>query len=282
MFPQISQLFVYPIKSCSGIPVGHFQLDEKGPLFDRRWMLVDSETGIFLSQREIPQMALISTRIEDGTVWASQSSELSIDAVIDEEFCLPTEGKLIDATVWADDVSGYDCGDAAASWFSKVLGISCRLVYQGDCSREGSKKYMLDGGEVSFADGFPLLVVAQSSIDVLNEACEAEIGATNFRPNIVVKNTPAFSERQWLSLVVDQLDEQEVGLGMTVVKPCERCVIPSLNPKTAKREAGIIPTLVKFCRIDKKIIFGQNLAFEYFKGAELKVGQSLNIDQRDG
>lgn len=281
MFPQISQLFVYPIKSCAGIPVGHFQFDEKGPLFDRRWMLVDSETGIFLSQREFPQMALISTRIEDGAVWASLSSESSIDAVIDEEFCLPIEGKLVDVTVWEDDVSGYDCGDAAASWFSKFLGVSCRLVFQGDCSREGSKKYMLDGGEVSFADGFPLLVVAQSSIDALNEVSEAEIGATNFRPNIVVKNTPAFAERLWLSLLVDQSDEQEACLGMTVVKPCERCVIPSLNPKTAKREASIIPALVKYCRVDKKIIFGQNLAFKYFKGAELRVGQSLIINQKD-
>jgi uncharacterized protein YcbX len=272
MSPKISKLFVYPIKSCAGISVSNFRFDEKGPLFDRRWMLVDSETGIFLSQREVPQLALISTRIEDGQVWASQL----LDKSIAESLCLAEQGALIDVQVWSDDVRGYDCGDEAASWFSQVLNHQCRLVYQGECQRFADEEYAAPGTDVSFADGFPLLVVAQSSIDFLNDACEAEISAINFRPNIVVENTDVFSERDWLSLTVNNT-EDVVNLEMAVVKSCERCVIPALNPNTAKREPSILPVLLKHCRKDKKIHFGQNLTFNYSDKLEARVGQALTI-----
>jgi uncharacterized protein YcbX len=88
MTPQVSQLFVYPIKSCAGISVSSFKFDEKGPMFDRRWMLVDSKTGIFLSQRSTPKMALISTRIENEEVWVGQSSDNDLVATCR----LPTKG----------------------------------------------------------------------------------------------------------------------------------------------------------------------------------------------
>jgi len=274
MSPQISQLFVYPIKSCAGISVSSFQFDKKGPLFDRRWMLVDSATGVFLSQREIPQLALISTRIEEGQVWASQL----LDKTIAESLCLNEQGKLIDVQVWSDDVRGYDCGDEAANWFSQVLNRPCRLVFQGDCQRFADEEYADKGTSVGFADGFPLLVVAQSSINFLNDACEAEISAINFRPNIVVENTVVFAERNWLSLTANDL-VGSVNLDMTVVKSCERCVIPALNPNTAKRESSILPVLLKHCRKEKKIHFGQNLTFNYSDKLEIKVGQALIITE---
>jgi uncharacterized protein YcbX len=273
MTPQVSQLFVYPIKSCAGISVSSFKFDEKGPLFDRRWMLVDSSTGIFLSQRSTPKMALLSTRIENEAVWVGQS--LDNDLV---EFCrLPTKGKRIEVQVWSDTVHGYDCGDKLARWFSQLLSHDCRLVYQGDCQRLADEGYAGRGTSVSFADGFPLLVVAQASIDVLNEECDADIDATNFRPNIVIKNTVAFAEEQWEKITVESDDLRMNQLEMAVVKPCERCIIPLLNPYTAKREASILPVLLKYCRDNKKIIFGQNLTFKYFNNLDIKVGQVVSI-----
>jgi uncharacterized protein YcbX len=273
MTPQVSQLFVYPIKSCAGISVSSFKFDEKGPLFDRRWMLVDSKTGIFLSQRSTPKMALISTRIENGEVWVGQN--LDDDLV---EYCrLPIKGERIDVQVWSDNVHGYDCGDELALWFSQLLNHDCRLVYQGDCQRMADEGYAGKETWVSFADGFPLLVVAQASIDVLNQFCDADISATNFRPNIVIRNTSAFAEKKWKKIVVEA-DGFRVGkLEMAVVKPCERCTIPMLNPYTAKREASILPVLLKYCRDNKKIIFGQNLTFKYFNNLDIKVGQRVSI-----
>lgn len=258
MTPQISQLFVYPIKSCAGVAVSSLQFDGKGPLFDRRWMLVDSETGVFLSQREVPQMALITTSIDKGGVFARQSFHNELVAVIRlpcvGEDSSVSQAELTDVQVWDDAVQGYDCGDDCADWFSQLLGRNCRLIYQGQCERFASEKYAEKGTEVSFADGFPLLVVSQSSIDMLNSECESSVGAENFRPNIVIEGVEAFDEVNWCEL-------QAKHFGMKVVKPCERCVIPTINPQTAKREADILKALLKYCRKDKKIYFGQNLTF---------------------
>ncbi|MFT4907033.1 MAG: hypothetical protein ACI978_001108 [Oleispira sp.] len=273
MSPQISQLFIYPVKSCAGISVPSFQFDNKGPLLDRRWMLVDRQTGIFLSQREIPQLALISTRIEDGEVWVGQAEDETLAATQR----LPKGGELIDVKVWDDSVRGYDCGDLLAGWFSQLLSRECRLVYQGDCERVADEKYTDKGTAVGFSDGFPLLVVAQSSIDVLNMACDAEISALNFRPNIVIENTPSFAESDWQFLTINSSEAAVDQVEMAVVKPCERCVIPLLNPRTAQREAAILPVLLKYCRPNKKIIFGQNLTFKVSQGVGINVGQKVLI-----
>jgi uncharacterized protein YcbX len=272
--PQIRQLFVYPLKSCAGISVSDFYFDDKGPLFDRRWMLIDSQTGIFISQRNIPQMALISTHIENGEVWVGQTLDKTL-----AQFCrLPIKGELVDVEIWADNVCGYDCGNESAVWFSQLLSHDCRLVYQGDCERIVDEEYADKKTMVGFADGFPLLVVAQASIDVLNEACDAEISAINFRPNIVIENTPPFAEKNWHYLTVGNLQEMGGNLEMAVVKPCQRCIIPLLNPSTAKREPSILPILLEYCRDDKNIIFGQNLTFKYSANLNIKVGQVVAID----
>lgn len=269
---QINQLFIYPVKSCAGISVSQIQLTKKGPMFDRWWMLVDAKTGVFLSQREIPQMALISTRITDGCVWVEQSlnHELALS------HCLPVEGLLVDVDVWSDQVRGYDCGDEIAEWFSTLLNHECRLIYQGDCERLADEAYVEKNTPVSFADGFPLLVVAQSSIDEMNAACEGDISSINFRPNIVIENTTAFSEVDWKSLSIER-SGTDVNLEMNVVKRCQRCVIPMLNPKTAERDSKILPILLKYCRDNKVIYFGQNLTFEYAEGLGLSVGQGVDI-----
>ncbi len=269
MLPIISQLFIYPIKSCAGISVSSFQFDETGPLFDRNWMLVDAKTGRYLSQRTLPKMALITTQVSDGCVSASHINNPN-------DFILPTTGELIDVGIWEDDVQGLDCGDEAASWFSSVIDCDCRLVYQGSCQRLADTKYTVVGTKVSYSDGFPLLVVAQGSIDFLNGECEATISAANFRPNVVIENTAVFAENDWAELSTE-------SVAMSVVKPCQRCVIPALNPKTGEREASILPILLKHCRRDKKIYFGQNLTFSPLDGATnnqqlgLSVGQEVSI-----
>ena len=108
-------------------------------------------------------------------------------------------------------------------------------------------------------------------VGMLNEACDdGDIGVLNFRPNIVVENTDSFSEVYWQSLATGTV-------AMKVVKPCQRCVIPALNPKTGRRESGILPALLRYCRRDKKIYFGQNLTFEYTSNMYISVGDNLNI-----
>lgn len=266
--PYISQLFIYPIKSCAGISVSILKFDHRGPRLDRNWMLVDASTGVFLSQREVPRMALISTTVECGRVWAGFGNDKKLME-------LPTEGRLIDVSIWEDEVQGLDCGDESARFFSEILDYQCRLIYQGRCERLADTEYVSLGTQVSY-DGFPLLAVADSSIQFLDSVCDVDIAAENFRPNIVIANTEVFDERNWQSITTEVVD-------MTVVKPCQRCVIPALNPKTAEQERSILRVLLEYCRRDKKLYFGQNLTFSAVDSAmaidvlELHVGDDVVI-----
>lgn len=276
--PKICQLFIYPIKSCAGISVSEMSFDEKGPLLDRRWMLVDEKTHSFLSQREIRQMCLVLTSIIEGEVWASQSMNSAINA----RFKLPSINNksidntaLVDVVVWEDSVQGYDCGDDAADWFSALLNHKCRLIFQGECGRNANEQYADKNTEISFADGFPLLVINKESVDFLDENCvNSSLSVLNFRANIVVENLDKFSENDWGKISTDTLE-------MKVVKPCERCVIPTLNPKTSLQDKNILNVLLKHCRRDKKLYFGQNLTFKKFTAeANLRIGDCVLIEKK--
>ena len=121
---SLSDLCVYPIKSCGGVAVDEWEVDERGLRHDRRWMLVD-ETGCFLSQRELPRMALIKVRIE--------SDGLLVDAPGMSSLVVPfrpPDGKLMLTRGWDDLVEGQTVDDD--HWFRGFLEVSCKPVYLPD------------------------------------------------------------------------------------------------------------------------------------------------------
>jgi uncharacterized protein YcbX len=241
----VSKLFIYPIKSCGPVPVQQLQFDECGPKGDRRFMLVD-EAGQFLTQRTLPAMAYISPVITDNglVVNAPEQPELTV--------LYPRTGEDSRVMVWKDEISATDCGDEAAAWFSQYLGIPARLVAVSPATqRQVSRKYAEEGELVGFADGYPLLVALQESLDYLSGVVGRTLDIERFRPNIVVQGAAAFAEREWRGLRAHQ------GY-MPLVKPCERCVIPTRDLLTQQREADVLTALKEYCRLDGRIIFGQN------------------------
>jgi len=260
---HISRLFIHPIKSCAAVECQRVELGPRGPLLDRAWMLVDAQSGRFVSQRKVAHMALIQPVIKEDGVW--------VRAPGCEEFKLPMKGESVPVTVWDDSVEGLDCGDEAASWFSSFLDLSCRLVYQGDCERQADTKYAPLKTSVSYADGFPMLVINQASIDYLDDRClQDDIVAQRFRANLVVSGAEAFSEEGWQRLNTKNVE-------MMVVKPCQRCVIPSIDPMTAEKNKSVMQVLVDECRRDGKVYFGQNLVFQCEAGSVMKVGDEIEI-----
>lgn len=161
---HVSELHVYPLKSARGIPLRDMSLDGRGPAGDRRWMLVDA-AGAMLSQRQLPRMALIAV--------ATGSPDLvcSAPGMPPLRVAPPLAGssQRIAAQLWKDEVDVQLAGDAAHAWFSQFLGFPCRLVYQpDDAFRQVNRIYAAQGVGVSLADGFPLLLIAQASLDDLN------------------------------------------------------------------------------------------------------------------
>lgn len=240
-------LYVYPIKSAGGISLEEARLDERGIEHDRRWMLVD-ENGKFMSQRKHPRMALISTRLtpESLVVEAPEMPGLRLP--------LHQEGKPgARVRVWADEVDAAPAGGEADEWFSDFLGFSCRLVYMPDSEvRQVDRDYAKAGDRVGFADGFPLLLISQASVNDLGERLGREVPVNRFRPNLVVEGCGPFEEDGWHGLRIGEV-------GFRVAKPCSRCSIVMTDQGSGRRDREVLATLAAYRRSGKNILFGQNL-----------------------
>ena len=281
----VSELVIYPIKSCAGVAVAEAMLCIDGlsaqGVYDREWMLVTPE-GLFLTQREFPQMAAITPRIEGGALLVEASSTASATASGTAPLRLPLAHDPAATSravqIWDDHVLAADCGDAAALWFSAVLGASCRLVrFRPDVVRPASTKW--SGGAPSaarFADGYPILLIGQSSLDDINtrlhRAGRARLPMNRFRANLVVDGIDAFEE-DFVGMFTGD------GIALRPVKPCARCPVPAIDQATGIPGPDPLDILQAYRanpRLDGAVTVGMNVIVLDGIGRMLQVGQQLD------
>jgi uncharacterized protein YcbX len=278
---RIERLFIYPVKSCAAVELQEAVLSETGLDLDRAWMVVD-EAGRFVTQRELPRMALIRPQLKLYEVVLRAPGMLALHLQIDvvEE---PTRVRI-----WDDEVGAYDMGAIAAQWFSDFLGSKLRLVRFDPEQRRLSDPRWTGELEASnqFSDGFPLLVIGQASLDLLNERLAASghaaVAMERFRPNIVLSGIAAHDEDQVANFEV----AAESAVLLRAVKPCARCPIPNVDPQTGEIDPAVGDTLQAYRNNDRlkgAVTFGMNLAIARGVDQVLKVGQAVTADyQLDG
>jgi uncharacterized protein YcbX len=277
----LSELILYPIKSCAGVSVREATLTSAGlsvdAVYDREWMLVD-EAGLCLTQREHPRMALITPRIKSDTLELRAPGMLRLEIPLG--LPAPGEERTREVTVWDDKVMAYDCDDITAAWFSNAVGVPCRLVrFHAGATRFASAKWT---GEVAaptlFSDGFPILLVGSASLADLNEKLTAAgrdaIPMNRFRPNMVVDGIEAFEE--------DYADTFVLGEAhLKPVKPCPRCPMPSVDQATGvpgPDPLDILRTYRTKPAMDDAICFGMNSIVTQGDGQRVHVGQVVTMN----
>lgn len=245
--PQLSALHLYPIKSTAGIQLTRAFVEPGGLTFDRRFLLADRQ-GRFLTARRHPRLLQVrATPTADG-LYLSAADQPPL-RLRQTEF----SDRYLPVTVWDDHVEGQHCSDAADRWFSDYLGIDCQLLHFGTGSRRQTHREPL--APVAFADGYPLLLISQGSLDDLRQRCPAPVGMERFRPNLVIGGTGPFAEDDWKRIRIGALE-------LAVVKPCSRCVMTTVDPQTAVKHPQQEPlrTLAGYRRGDDgQVYFGQNL-----------------------
>jgi len=247
----LSELAIYPVKSLAQITLNQSHVDNFGLRHDRRWMIVDQQ-GHFITQRQHSRMCLINveSKYENSeliaiVLTAPQMSSLKVE--------LPKSKQSIKVTVWHDQCLALDCGSEAAKWLTEFLSVSCQLVYFAENEiRQVDQTYAQPNDRTAFSDGFPLLLISQASLDDLNSKLETAIPMKRFRPNLVVSGCAAFDEDNWKLIRIGELV-------IRVVKPCSRCVIPSIDTNTGERGKEPTRTLLTYRKQDNKLFFGQNL-----------------------
>lgn len=258
---SVSGLYVYPIKSCGGISLNAAELDKRGIRHDRRWMLVDTR-GEFVSQRTDPKLSLVRVQID--------ADSLTINAPDMPEIGIPFETKpdsSLLATIWGDAVEVSPVGEEVDLWFSEFLGAYRRLVHLPDASvRVVDPDFGHRKDKVALADGFPLLLLSEASLEDLNGRLETPLPMNRFRPNIVVGGCEAFAEDEWSEVRVGEV-------GMRVAKPCARCKITTVDQSTAAAGKEPLRTLAEYRKRDGEVFFGQNLIHD--ETGVLRVGDSV-------
>ncbi|WP_454871847.1 MOSC domain-containing protein [Paraburkholderia xenovorans] len=283
----ISELFVYPIKSCAGIALREARLLATGLEYDRCWMVTDP-AGAMLTQRAYPRMALIKVEIgaDDLVIRAPGMSELRT----------PLNAARLDAApavqtkVWRDAAYGLDTGAASAAWFSAFLGVPARLLrFDPGHERIVDPDYTdsVGGATTYFADGFPLLVIGQASLDDLNTRLNSKgapaIPIDRFRPNVVLTGLDAYEEDYVETLSVNGDAGENVQLQL--VKPCSRCPMPTIDQAKGAPDPDWPnePTdTMSVYRADPQrngaITFGNNALVASGAGQWLRVGQSVEAE----
>ena len=244
---EVSELNIYPIKSFNAVAVNAMQMDSLGAKYDRRYMLVDG-AGAFISQRRFSHLCLADIS-DDGDSWLVSLPNLGAKNLAK----IGSTDSLMKVQIWSDKLSVFDQGDSWAFWFSQFLGEAVRLVYIDETvQRLIDRDFTQHARLCSFVDGFPLLVCQQSSLVAINERLKKAVTMQRFRANIVISGGCSFAEDDWQCL---SISEQVLD----IVKPCSRCVIPTINPNTGQKEKELWQVLSKLRKAaDGNVYFGQN------------------------
>lgn len=244
--PTLSQINVYPVKSVGGLSLSTSWVEKQGLMFDRRFMLAFSD-GSMVTARKYPQMVKVQSNLTpDGIIFTAQGYQpLRIRY---SEFKM----QQAPAQVWKDNFVAYTTTDAADDWFSQVLGQRVELLYCGEQSNRVREKL---GHNVSFADGYPMLVISEASLSELNRRSPETHSMDQFRTNLVVSGTEPFEEDSWKRIRIGEVEFE-------AVKPCERCILTTVDVEKGEFRASKEPlnTLSQFRANERGgVFFGQNL-----------------------
>lgn len=264
----LSELYRYPVKSTAFEPLESVRLDALGVQGDRRWMVVEAANGRFLTQRLLPQMGRIEAR------WQNDFRALCLSAPGMDDLTVSVPGgddNLRGVIIWRDMLQVPDAGDAAAQWLSTFLGRPVRLVQMPEQrARQVDTAYAQPGEHVHFADGFPLLLIGQGSLEDLSAKVGRPLEMLRFRPNLVVAGAEPFAEDRWKRIRIGDVT-------FKVAKPCSRCILTTIDPQTGERDPNREPlaTLLQYRNVDGEALFGQNLLPEGV--GELRLGMPVEV-----
>lgn len=269
----LQDLYIYPVKSLGGIRLTEAAVEARGLRHDRRWLLVD-EKNRFMTQRQIPDMALLRVApAHNGFLLTHAQRPDLLPLYIPFE---ATPERTLFVTVWDDMVFAWRGAREADEWLSEALGRACKLVYMSDMVRRDVEPELNPEGQlVSFADGYPFLLIGQSALNELNTRLPDAVPMDRFRPNLVFSGGTAFEEDDWAQFQIGELP-------FRAVRACGRCIMTTIDQQTAQKNPHSQPlrTLAAYRTQGSKVLFGQNVTGP--GTGLLRVGDAVQVLSRKG
>jgi len=263
---KLTEINIYPIKSTRRIALDESDVLPRGLPWDRRWMLVDAQ-GKFMTARQYPTLAVVDTHLDDTALHVSVAGRPALMLPLQVE-----DHALTKVSIWRDQCDAISAGDEADAWFSDYLGVACHLVRMTDDLVRGvDQDYGQPGDVVSFADGFPMMLLTEASLNDLNTRLEQPVSMRRFRPNLVVDGEAPYAEDNWRRIRIGEVEFEGV-------KNCSRCIFTTIDPDTGIKNPATEPlrTLSQYRRRPQGgVYFGQNLIPR--SGGVVRVGDVVEV-----
>jgi hypothetical protein len=280
---RLTQINIYPVKSLDGYSPQTAIVEPRGLRYDRRWLITD-EKGMFITQRTEAKMAQLKAIIENDThliIYEKANEKQQIKIPITQT------AQDFAVEIWDDKVNAFRISDEADAFLSDFLAKKCHLVaMKAPSKRPIDPDFALrPTDEVSFADGFPMLLLGEAAVAYLRTqfSADSELRTASvydlvrrFRPNLVFSGGKPHDEDNFRHFRIGEIPF--VG-----VKPCGRCVLTTRDPDTGKAGKDPLSTLKNYRQQGKKILFGQNViwneqAWQWAWQPEIAVGDVLHVN----
>jgi uncharacterized protein YcbX len=251
----VSAIAIYPVKGCHRVEVDEAAIEPWGLAGDRRWLVVDADSGVAITMRDTARMTQIfpSVHGEGLVLRMSGYPHLTVPA--------PDGVALVDVTVWSSTIPARPAGAVADEWLSTALDRDVRLVWLDDPTRRGvNPAYSAPSDRVSFADGYPASLANTASLTALNDLIvdadpeQASVPITRFRSNIVISGGPAWIEDEWTG--------RRIRIGdvvFRVAKPNDRCLVTTIDMETGEKGREPLRTLGRYRNVDQELLFATYL-----------------------
>ena len=263
---RVTRLWIHPLKGARATALESMEFDSLGPRWDRRWMVVRSDGGM-VTQRDTPRLATVHPRLDGGA--------LTLEAGGMDPLALPGDraGDPVAVTIHGKGAIGHAVSPAADAWLSAVLGRDARLVFMREEDARATDPAYAAGRRVSFADGFPALLVSEQSVEELARRGGREIPVERFRPNIVVSGAHPHDEDRWRRFTLGDMR-------FSGVKLCTRCKVTTTDQRTGARDPDREPlrTLALYRRIESAVYFGVNVVHDGV--GRIAVGDRVEVLER--
>ncbi|MBL3655050.1 MOSC domain-containing protein [Fulvivirga sediminis] len=259
----MNEIIIYPIKSLPGVRLNEAKVESRGLQYDRRYMLVDENNRFITARKHSELLSFVVTMEMNGFKIKDRESGDCLTIPFQYE-----NGKPVEVSIWDDTVDAIECEEEWGSWIGEKAGLACKLVYMPDSSQRRISGQWSTGDEtVSFADGYPILMIGSESLHDINEKAGAHLSVDRFRGNLIFSGGEAYDELRWKDFKIGYNNFK--GL-----KPCVRCVLTTIDPITGERGKEPLATLAKQ-KVDGKVVFGQHAIPIDF--GEIKVGDDIEV-----
>lgn len=259
----LSRIYTHPIKSMRGIRLSHAFADISGLTFDRNFMVTTLE-GKFITARKYPQMLLFTpAMLSNGLHLRAPNGESA--TVLYQDFNdnqSPTE-------VWGNHFHALIAPDTINSWLSSFFDEPVQLRWLSPQLSRRVKNHA--DIPLSFADGYPFLLINESSVQELQRRCPASIKLEQFRGNLIITGAKPFEEDTWKKIQIDDVV-------FTLDKPCSRCILTTVSPEKGIKHPDSEPlaTLQTFRTAENgDVDFGQNVIIH--NTGVIRVGDTLTV-----